>query len=71
MAVIDANSVLRLYDLTTKVQRDDFVNFKRNDVWNVVWASDNPEMFVTMEKIKMFIFKDTIPEVRSLNFEDV
>ena len=63
MSVIDSNSVLRLYDLTSKVQRDDFANFKRNDVWNVVWASDNPEMFVSMEKIKMFIFKDTVPEV--------
>ena len=64
MAVIDSNSVLRLYDLSSKAQREDFANFKRNDVWNVVWASDNPEMFVSMEKIKMFIFKDTIPEVR-------
>ena len=63
MAVIDSHSVLRLYDLTSKVQREDFANFKRNDVWNVVWASDNPEMFVSMEKIKMFIFKNTIPEV--------
>ena len=63
MAVIDSNSVLRLYDLSSKVQREDFANFKRSDVWNVEWASDNPEMFVSMEKIKMFIFKNTIPEV--------
>ena len=64
MAIIDSNSVMRLYDLTSKNQRDDFANFKRTDVWNVVWATDNPDMFVSMEKIKMFIFKDTIPEVK-------
>ena len=68
MAVIDTNSVLRLYDLTKQVQRDDFANFKRTDVWNVVWSSDNSDMFVTMEKIKMFIFKDTIPEVITISF---
>lgn len=63
MAVIDTSSVMRLYDLSTKVQKDEYANFKRNDVWNVVWASDNPEMFVSMEKIKMHIFRDTTPEV--------
>lgn len=65
MAVIDTNSVMKLFDLTTKVEREDFANFKRNDVWNVVWASDNPEMFVCMEKIKMHIYRDTVAEVGS------
>jgi hypothetical protein len=57
MAVIDANSTLRLVDLTQKLQKDEYANFKRSDVWSVLWASDNPDMFVSMEKIKMYIFK--------------
>lgn len=64
MAVIDTSSVLRLFDLSTKVQKDELANFKRTDVWNIVWATDNPNMFVSMEKIKMYIFRDTQPEVR-------
>jgi WD repeat-containing protein 35 len=63
MAVIDTNSVLRIIDLTTKTQRDDFSSFKRNDVWSVVWAQDDPTMFVSMEKTKMQIFRDVVSEV--------
>jgi hypothetical protein len=63
MTVIDTNSVLRLYDLNTKTQKEELTNFKRSDVWNVLWAADNPDMFVSMEKIKMYIFRDTQPEV--------
>lgn len=63
MAIIDVNSVLRLVDLNSKHQKDEYANFKRNDVWNVMWATDNPDMFVSMEKIKMYIFRDTQPEV--------
>jgi len=62
MAVIDTSSVLRLFDLNSKVQKEELANFKRTDVWNVVWATDNPDMFVSMEKIKMYIFRDTQPE---------
>ena len=64
MAIIDSNSVMRLVDLNSKTQKEEFASFKRSDVWNVLWASDNPDMFVSMEKIKMYIFRDTQPEVR-------
>jgi hypothetical protein len=63
MALIDTSSVLKLFDLNSKVMKDELASFKRNDVWNVVWASDNGEMFATMEKIKMHIFRDTHGEV--------
>jgi WD repeat-containing protein 35 len=56
MAIIDQSSVLRLVDLNVKKQSDELANFKRNDVWSVTWSSDNPEMFATMEKIKLNIF---------------
>ena len=66
MAVVDSNSVMRLVDLNNKSQKEEYANFKRNDVWNVMWASDNPDMFVTMEKIKMYIFRETQPEVKTI-----
>jgi WD repeat-containing protein 35 len=67
MAVIDTSSVLRLVDLNNKNQKEELTNFKRSDVWNVLWANDNPEMFVSMEKIKMYIFRDIQPEVLKFN----
>lgn len=39
--------------------------FERKDVWDVRWASDNPELFAAMEKTRMYIFRDTDPEVHS------
>jgi hypothetical protein len=50
-------------DVETKQIKPEYTNFKRSDVWNVVWANDNPETFVSMEKTKMYIFRDTEPEV--------
>ena len=64
LAIIDTNSVLKIFDMTTKVQRDELTNFKRNDVWSVIWSEDNPEMFASMEKTKMHIFRDVSPEVK-------
>lgn len=61
--MIDTNSTLRLIDIETKQVKPEYTNFKRSDVWNVVWATDNPETFVSMEKTKMYIFRDTEPEV--------
>ena len=70
MAIIDANSVLKILDVDVKQQKVEHANFKRTDVWCVVWASDNPDMFVSMEKTKMYIFRDIEPEVHLLyNFE--
>ena len=36
--------------------------FERKDVWHMMWASDNSEMFLTMEKLRMYIFRGTDPE---------
>lgn len=59
MALVDTSSVMRLFDLDSKVQKEELASFKRNDVWNVAWASDNVGMFASMEKIKLHIFRDT------------
>ncbi len=31
--------------------------FERKDVWDVMWAQDNPDLFATMERTYMYIFK--------------
>eukprot|EP00842_Homolaphlyctis_polyrhiza_P002710 jgi/Hompol1/343/HPOL_004245-RA len=38
------------------------LDFERKDVWDVRWASDNPEMFTIMEKTRMYIFRNVEPE---------
>ena len=61
--------------------------FERKDVWDVMWASDNAEMFLVMEKTRMYIFRGTDPEepvpsaaspcqfrnlkVKAVNFDDI
>ncbi|KAI8828138.1 hypothetical protein BJ741DRAFT_627188 [Chytriomyces cf. hyalinus JEL632] len=36
--------------------------FERKDVWDIEWATDNPESFAIMEKTRMFIFEKNVPE---------
>lgn len=33
------------------------MKFERKDVWDMKWASDNPELFAMMEKTRMYIFR--------------
>mgnify|MGYP004240927435 CR=1 FL=1 len=34
------------------------MNFKRKDVWDLVWAKDNARMFAVMEKTRLVVFRD-------------
>ena len=36
----------------------------RKDVWNMRWASDNPDLLATMEKTRMYILRGLEPEDR-------
>merc|ERR1740117_788180 len=38
------------------------LEFERKDVWNMRWASDNPDLFVIMEKTRMYIVRGLHPE---------
>ena len=38
------------------------LKFERKDVWDMVWAEDNPELFAMLEKTRMYIFKGMEPE---------
>jgi len=38
------------------------LEFDRKDVWNMRWASDNPDLFAIMEKTRMYIVRGLQPE---------
>ena len=38
------------------------LKFERKDVWDMCWASDNPELFAMMEKTRMYVFRNMDPE---------
>ncbi|CAG0916326.1 unnamed protein product [Notodromas monacha] len=69
LAIIDVTGLLTLLDLETRgtdVQgrevQGDFLKFERKDVWDLCWASDNPELFAMMEKTRMYIIRNLDPE---------
>mmetsp|Transcript_3004 Transcript_3004/g.7686 ORF Transcript_3004/g.7686 Transcript_3004/m.7686 type:complete len:1249 (+) Transcript_3004:101-3847(+) len=78
MSVIDINGMLTLFDIEVKGGNKQFENkagnrpediasgvqldFERKDVWNMRWASDNPDLFAIMEKTRMYIVRGLQPE---------
>lgn len=76
MSVIDINGQLTLYDVEIKPNAVDprqgsqpgqeaaghQLDFERKDVWNMRWASDNPDLFAIMEKTRMYIVRGLQPE---------
>ena len=67
MGVIDLNGSFLLYRLnkeafSLQAQQADQVSFERKDVWDVRFAADYPDMFVIMEKTRMYVFRGMDPE---------
>jgi len=63
MTVLDINGLLYLYDVQIKTDREDRkLDFERKDVWDMKWASDNPDLLAIMEKNRMYIIRGTQPE---------
>ncbi len=77
MSVIDTNGNCMLIDLESKEPREDITNFKKSEVWNVVWATvsfsrrwnrlkiffkDLPDSFAIMEKTKISFVRGTETE---------
>ncbi|CAF3875607.1 unnamed protein product [Rotaria sp. Silwood1] len=59
MSIIDTNGNCMLIDMESKEPREDIANFKKTDVWNVVWANDLPDSFAVMEKTKISFVRGT------------
>lgn len=68
LSVVDAAGVLRLF----AVERDTWslvprkaipmTGIERKDVWCMRWAEDEPRMFALVEKTRLYIFNDLVPE---------
>lgn len=63
LAVLDINGLLYLYDVHMKTDKEDRkLDFERKDVWDIKWATDNPDLFAIMEKNRMYIIRGIQPE---------
>lgn len=68
MSVIDCIGTLCLITLQKDIKENYGVvkeqsgQMKRHDVWDMKWASDNPNYLAVMEKTRMYVLKDGIPE---------
>lgn len=68
MSCIDVNGVLSVHNLDDDetgpifVSRGPIASVNRSDTWDLVWAKDNRELFVVMEKTKMIVYRDAQPE---------
>ena len=47
---------------TFGISKDENRNNERQEVWDMRWASDNPHYLAIMERDRMYVLKDGIPE---------
>ncbi|KAI1284858.1 WD repeat-containing protein 35 [Halotydeus destructor] len=63
LAIIETSAIAVLYDLEAqdkgaKQEPGKLLAFEKKDVWDIMWASDNPDLFAITEKNKLLIYKD-------------
>ncbi|XP_065214168.1 WD repeat-containing protein 35 [Planococcus citri] len=68
-SVIDCTGALSLINLHKDIpdkygvsKEDGGVQIDRRDVWDMKWASDNPQYLAIMERNRMYVLKDGLPE---------
>eukprot|EP00003_Mantamonas_plastica_P005395 TRINITY_DN1432_c0_g2_i2.p1 TRINITY_DN1432_c0_g2~~TRINITY_DN1432_c0_g2_i2.p1 ORF type:complete len:683 (-),score=224.60 TRINITY_DN1432_c0_g2_i2:311-2359(-) len=63
MSIIDHNMIFSLFDMEgydeENGQQGVAMGLTRKDVWEMMWAEDNPDLFAFMEKTSMYIFRGT------------
>lgn len=72
VSIIDISGLMTLFDTTTENKNPEtgevlsvgahIPGFERKDVWDMMWAEDNPELFAIMERTYMYIFRGVDPE---------
>ncbi|KAL3898913.1 MAG: hypothetical protein SGCHY_002418 [Lobulomycetales sp.] len=72
LLLIDGSGIAKIVNMEVRSKSgnmDEHINdserlieFERKDVWDVKWATDNDDMFVTMEKTRLVIFNGLVPE---------
>jgi WD repeat-containing protein 35 len=70
-SIIDINGVMSFYD--TMAEGDaggnrmgqnvgEHLATEKKEVWSVIWSADNPKLCAIMEKNRLFIMNDYVPE---------
>ncbi|DAZ96060.1 TPA: hypothetical protein N0F65_005838 [Lagenidium giganteum] len=66
MSVIDINGILTIMEVgnagSLNAVPAKMLNFEKKDAWDMLWAEDNPELFVMMEKARMYVYRGLEPE---------
>ncbi|GMF31451.1 unnamed protein product [Phytophthora lilii] len=66
LSVIDINGLLTIMEVgaagSLNTTQGKMLSFEKKDAWDVVWAEDNPELFVMMEKARMYVYRGLEPE---------
>ncbi|KAF4316770.1 hypothetical protein G195_009819 [Phytophthora kernoviae 00238/432] len=66
LSVIDINGMLTIMEVgaagSLNTTQGKMLNFEKKDAWDVMWAEDNPELFVMMEKARMYVYRGLEPE---------
>ncbi|KAH9097856.1 hypothetical protein LEN26_016945 [Aphanomyces euteiches] len=67
MSIVDINGVLSIMEVGPSTGNQNPVDakmlaFEKKDVWDMLWAEDNPELFVMMEKARMYVYRNLEPE---------
>ncbi|KAG8445687.1 hypothetical protein GDO86_010460 [Hymenochirus boettgeri] len=69
LAIIDISGVLTFFELEARYTDNtgqqvigEQLKLERKDVWDMKWASDNPDLFAMMEKTRMYVFRNLDPE---------
>ncbi|OQR99052.1 WD repeat protein 35 [Achlya hypogyna] len=62
LSIIDINNVLSIMELGASTGNTNpvpakMLPFEKKDTWDMMWAEDNPELFVMMEKARMYVFR--------------
>ncbi|KAJ0409897.1 hypothetical protein P43SY_005791 [Pythium insidiosum] len=66
LSVIDINGILTIAEVgsagSLTITPAKVLPFEKKDAWDMVWAEDNPELFVMMEKARMYVYRGLDPE---------
>lgn len=67
LSVIDINGLLTIVEVgsaagSLHAAQAKMLPFEKKDAWDMLWAEDNPELFVVMEKARMYVFRNLEPE---------
>jgi WD repeat-containing protein 35 len=62
-SIIDINGVLSFYDMNAPdTPGGEHLPHERKEVWSIIWSSDNPTLCALMEKNRLYVYRDFMPE---------